>query len=62
MEYTTTINLPYGKLGETMNWCQKVCKHDWKVTHLELGGEEEGQYTFEFKSEKDYITFIMWKQ
>lgn len=62
MEYSTNVSLPYGELGEVVRWCQSHCKYDWNFDIITTAGREKGEYTFQFESEKDYVTFIVWKK
>lgn len=62
MQYETTVKLPYGELGSMVRWCQTHCEKDWNFSILDQAGQESGQYEFQFESEKDYFTFLVWKK
>lgn len=60
------IEVPFGKLGALLDWCERNCNADWSYT--EDGKEHwEGDtlfygYQFLFESEKDYVAFTVWKK
>lgn len=60
------IEVPFGKLGSLLDWCERNCTADWNYTE---GGKEHWEnetmfygYQFLFESEKDYVAFTMWKK
>lgn len=55
--YKTTVDIPYGKLQKTIEWCTDHCQHDWSFGIIEMG--IPGKYMFSFTNEKDYITFLL---
>ena len=60
--YNTSIELPYGKLGNIITWCQNNCERDWHFQVLNEAGNNPGKYSFMFDSEKDYINYLVWKK
>ena len=50
------LKVPHGELRTMMDWCERTCENDWL---LSIGNDE---YTFYFESERDYVTFIIWKR
>jgi len=62
-KYNTTIDIPFGKLAEMIEWCSGHCENDWRFAVLaDASRYEAGTYIFLFESEKDYFTFLVWKQ
>jgi hypothetical protein len=61
-QYKTEINIKFGELARTMNWCQTQCIADWGYDIQGMAGLLPGNYTFYFESETDYINFILWKK
>jgi formylmethanofuran dehydrogenase subunit E-like metal-binding protein len=60
--YKTTIDIPYGQLQTMIEWCQHHCESNWHFSVINEAGSENGKYGFSFESEKDYITFLMFKK
>lgn len=60
--YRINIHIPYGSLKSIINWCSVNCKGDWGYTIISDAGSEPGYYSFQFESERDYITFMIWKR
>lgn len=57
------VNLPieWGKLGQTVLWCERNCTGDWKYECVEPAGMDAGWYEFYFDNEVDYVNFSLWK-
>jgi len=62
MLYETAIELPYGHLKPIIEWCQSHCERNWKFEVINDAGSESGSYQFRFESEKDFMTFLVWKK
>lgn len=61
--FKTDIQLPYGKLGEVIDWCRKNCVGEWKFhEHYNTVNIKNPEYTFYFENERDLITFTLWKK
>lgn len=60
--FNTTIELPYGQLKEMIEWCQNHCEKDWHFSVINEAGSMNGTYKFSFDSDKDYVTFLMYKK
>ena len=61
--YETEIDIPYGKLGEIIDWCKDHCEKDWGWIIVDpVSYNVAGKYSFKFESEKDYFTFLVWKR
>jgi hypothetical protein len=60
--YKTEVNIQYGQLEEMIAWCKANCLGLWGYYVVNAAGEEPGQYSFQFESEKDYVTFLVWRQ
>jgi hypothetical protein len=61
-QYETTISLPYGQLKPILEWCQNYCENYWNFDIINTAGEQSGSYSFKFESERDYMTFLVWKK
>jgi hypothetical protein len=61
-KFETTINIPYGKLKDIVDWCSNNCEGEWGYTVVDSAGYIPGNYKFKFKEEKDFFTFLLWKQ
>jgi hypothetical protein len=59
--FKTTITLPYGKLGEVIDWCRKNCTGDFKFEES-VSYQHNYIYMFYFEQEQDFFKFIMWKK
>lgn len=59
--YQTKISIQYGSLKETIEWCDKYCTDEWFYIIIDSAGADPGTYSFQFKSEKDFMTFLFWK-
>lgn len=62
MHYKTHIDLPFGQLRPMIEWCQNHCTKDWRFDIVNDAGSAYGSYRFEFESEKDFMTFLVWKK
>jgi hypothetical protein len=62
VEYKAEVNIRYGQLEEMINWCRTNCLGMWGYSVVADAGEEPGVYSFQFESEKDYVTFLVWRQ
>ena len=60
--YEISVQIEYGQLKQMIKWCTDNCIGDWGYTVLNEAGEEPGTYAFKFESEKDYVTFLIWKK
>jgi len=60
--YHTEVTIDYGDLHEMITWCSHNCHGEWGYSVLDEAGEKPGVYSFKFESEKDYITFLVWRQ
>ena len=58
-QYETTLNIPWGRLQDVIEWCTDHCQHDWHFGVVKEAGKESGTYKFMFDSEIDYITFLL---
>jgi hypothetical protein len=56
------VNIQYGQLEEMIGWCRTNCSGLWGYGIVKPAGEEPGVYSFQFESEKDYVTFLVWRQ
>lgn len=56
------IYIPYGNLKLIIDWCTSNCEKRWGYEVIDEAGFQPGRYSFKFESEKDYVTFIMWKK
>ena len=59
--YSTLIEIEYGNLESIINWCSEHFTN-WGYSIDVLAGAKAGKYQFEFTSESDLITFILWKK
>lgn len=65
LPYQTKISLPYGELNSIIEWCQSNCEYNWQFDFsddMHYNDKNLPEYRFEFESEKDYITFLVWKK
>lgn len=61
--YKTYIQLPYGELGEVVEWCRKNCIDEWKFhEHHNTMDSWSPEYTFYFENERDLVAFTLWKK
>lgn len=60
--YIAEMHIRYGKLEEMIAWCEKNCAGEWGYTIVDEAGEQPGSYNFKFESEKDFVTFLVWKK
>ena len=55
------IDLPYGKLQPTLDWCERNCIGDWHYTEDPTGEFHENNWIFLFDDERDFVAFKIWK-
>ena len=60
--YHTKIDIKYGDLKNVMQWCKDNCANEWTFNVEDYAGEKAGTYEFRFASEKDYVSFLVWKR
>lgn len=60
--FKTEVNIQYGQLEEMIGWCRTNCSGEWGYSVMNGAGKEPGTYSFQFESEKDYVTFLVWRQ
>lgn len=61
--FRTDIQLPYGHLGEVVEWCRNNCVSEWKFhEHHNTVDTFDPEYTFYFENERDYVAFLIWKK
>lgn len=60
--YRTEVQIEYGQLKEMVDWCASHCTGPWGYSVLDEAGEAPGIYRFQFDHEKDYVTFLVWRQ
>lgn len=60
--YQTDVDIKYGQLSNMLDWCTDNCTDEWGYTVIDSAGEQPGIYSFKFMSEKDYVTFLVWKK
>lgn len=58
--HKTDIILPYGELKPIIEWCERNCSGEWGFSEA-MDTYSQG-YTFYFESEKDFVTFLVWKK
>lgn len=58
-KYNIDIDLPYGSLGQVVNWCINNCTGEWKF-HENI--DKLDSYIFYFDDPKDYLTFLLAKK
>lgn len=59
--YQTDVEIQYGKLEEMVTWCSNNCTGQWGYSVVNQAGLNPGLYNFKFESEKDYVTFLVWR-
>lgn len=59
--YSTEIDIEYGELNNIIQWCDDNCTSQWTFSVELDAGQNAGVYDFSFASEKDYISFLLWK-
>ena len=63
--FKTSIDIPYGELKNVISWCQHNCQSDWRFQeslHAPNAGYSSLPYNFFFETEKDYVSFVIWKK
>lgn len=60
--YEVNVQISYGQLKQMIDWCNRNCTEPWQYIIIDEAGEEPGSYIFRFVSEKDYVTFTLWKK
>lgn len=55
------VELNWGELTPTINWCQRNCTGEWAYEICGAAGQNKGEYEFYFESEKDLVAFKIWK-
>jgi hypothetical protein len=58
--HRANIEVPYGELQKTVEWCDRNCTSDWR--YMEDVNNQYGGYEFFFASERDYIAFLFWNK
>jgi hypothetical protein len=56
-----TITIPYGELQDTVDWCNRNCKDEWRYMEDHNALYLSGGWIFMFESERDYVAFKLWK-
>lgn len=57
------ISVQHGDLKSVLGWCESNCKNEWKFdygSHVNPNGNTD--YDFFFESEKDYVSFLLWRK
>lgn len=63
LPFKVNITLPFGQLRPVVEWCTNHCSDNWVFdVNEEVSEKKMGNYNFSFKSEKDYITFLVFKR
>jgi len=62
MIHQADVYIPYGQLKLMIDWCTLNCAKRWGYEIIDDAGLLPGRYLFKFESEKDYVTFIVWKK
>lgn len=68
--YKSSLDLPYGTLGQVIEWCKSNCVGDWKFSEnvtVESNTQYDFvthhyEYTFYFENERDFFAFTLWKK
>ena len=60
--FNVDIESPFGQLGPVIEWCTTHCSDYWNFDVGDQGRGNNGLYKFSFKSEKDYITFMVFQR
>jgi len=60
--FHTNIELPFGELASVVAWCKVQCRGTWCLEVRREAGIDPGLYCFSFKSEADYVNFLLWKK
>lgn len=55
--YRANVEVPYGKLQQIVDWCERNCSDDWR--YMEDIHNQWGGFEFFFNSEKDYVAFLL---
>ena len=56
------VIIDFGELRPMTHWLERNCVNEWGYTCIVPAGRDAGLYEFYFESEKDYVTFVLWKQ
>jgi hypothetical protein len=69
LTYKSTIAIPFGKLQQIIDWCNRNCSKEWAYTDasglpewlqdIHKYIESPAEYTFMFEDEKDYVAFVL---
>ena len=62
MKLKAEIIIEYGSLKPMIAWLQRNCIGDWTYDCVIPAGRDGGMYEFYFEEERDYTTFVLWKQ
>jgi hypothetical protein len=59
--FNSNIAIPYGQLGNVIDWCKVNCTHEWKYDYSPHDANVP-DYVFYFESERDYVAFLLWNK
>ena len=59
--YKVKIDLPYGKLKDIIEWCERNCTSDWRFMEDPDNYIHTVGWIFFFETERDYVAFKIWK-
>ena len=57
-KHLVKINLKYGTLQSTVDWCERNCTGEWHYTE-DPNGEMYFSWIFVFDDERDYVAFTL---
>lgn len=56
------LNLKFGSLKNTLNWCNDKCVDKWACKIIDEAGLDNGKYEFYFQTEYDLVNFILYNK
>ena len=62
-----SVYVPFGKLGQIMDWCREHCSGDWHITNYQADfftdtNVYSNVYEFAFSDDRDVTAFSLhWK-
>jgi hypothetical protein len=62
--YRANIDVQYGQLQPIIDWCERNCEADYRFMDINNPeyDSDTGRWEFLFESEKDYVSFLLWKK
>jgi hypothetical protein len=56
------IEVGFGELGPLIDWVDTNCSNNWNYEVLATAGRDAGVYRFNFRDDRDYVNFMLWKK